>query len=151
MVEEEQEEERFQTPSPGPSLTSTPVKEQSLSLLLNALRSLPSSSCSPTLTPRKSLVDLLNINQNVLDEEEKDKIIVVPPTPAPMSSNPQVSRTGRMAGEVEPDSNGGLPCQECTFVANPFARMDYLKKDNMLLNDTGDHQGEEEVPPGAGL
>ena len=38
-----------------------------------------------------------------------------------------------------------------TFVANPFARMDYLKKDNMLLNDTGDHQGEEEVPPGAGL
>ena len=81
MVEEEQEEERFQTPSPGPSLTSTPVKEQSLSLLLNALRSLPSSSCSPTLTPRKLLLDLLNINQNVLDEEEKDKIIVVPPTP----------------------------------------------------------------------
>ena len=115
--EEEQEEERFQTPSPGPSLTSTPVKEQSSSLLLNALRSLPSSSSSPTLTPRKSLLDLLNINQNVLDEEEKDKIIVVPTAPAPMSINPQVSRSGRTAGEVEPDTNGGLPCQECTFVA----------------------------------
>ena len=114
---EEQEEERFQTPSPGPSLTSTPVKEQSSSLLLNALRSLPSSSSSPTLTPRKSLLDLLNINQNVLEEEEeRDKIIVVPTTPASMSNSPQVSRGGRIA-EVDPDTNGGLPCQECTFVA----------------------------------
>ena len=32
-----------------------------------------------------------------------------------------------------------------------FPEVNLEKKDNMLLNDTGDHQGEEEVPPGAGL
>ena len=114
--QQEEEKERFQTPSPGPSLTSTPVKEQSSSLLLNALRSLPSSSSSPTLTPRISLLDLLNINQNVLDEVEKEKMIVVPTTPAPMSNSIQAPRGGRIAGEAEADTNGGLPCQECTFV-----------------------------------
>merc|ERR1712038_1566177 len=89
--EEEQEKERFRTPSPGPSLTSTPVKEQSSSLLLNALGSLPSSSSSPTLTPRKSLLDLLNVNQNALDEE-KDEPIVVPTTPVSVSTSPQFPR-----------------------------------------------------------
>ena len=32
-----------------------------------------------------------------------------------------------------------------------FPEVNLEKKDNMFLNDTGDHQGEEEVPPGAGL
>ena len=109
--EEEQEKERFRTPSPGPSLTSTPVKEQSSSLLLNALRSLPSSSSSPTLTPRKSLLDLINVNQNALDEE-KDEPIVVPTTPVSVSTSPQFPR-GVRSREVD----GGLPCQECDFVA----------------------------------
>ena len=89
------------SPSPGPSLTSTPLKDRS-SLLLSALQALPSSS--PTLTPTKSILDLLNISRTSSQEEEEE---------ARLPSRPLVTRTRK---EVQEEGEG-LGCQECDFRA----------------------------------
>jgi KRAB domain-containing zinc finger protein len=93
-------------PSPGPSLTSTPVKEHS-SILFNALRTLPSASASPTLTPRKSLLDLLKINQDVLEGEQEAE------------EGPSEQQMGARARRpaAPDDLADGLACLECTFTA----------------------------------
>ena len=103
-VQDLREQEEVQDPEEEqdePQAHSTPTKPHT-SLLLSALQALPCSS-SPTLTPRKSLLDLLNISHES-GQSSEDR-----------SPKPLVSRTKR--AEVMVDGGEGYTCQECTFSA----------------------------------
>eukprot|EP00092_Neocalanus_flemingeri_P008177 GFUD01008817.1.p1 GENE.GFUD01008817.1~~GFUD01008817.1.p1 ORF type:complete len:1155 (+),score=254.55 GFUD01008817.1:150-3467(+) len=108
------------------SLKSQPSSnsfKDSNSILLSALQSMPCSSSSPTLTPRKSLLDLLQLKDstdkpefmaknNLLDSLKQGQT-------QPKSPTNRLKRYnhGSPSNPVEIDPEGTLPCPECHFMA----------------------------------
>jgi len=110
-------------PQPGSLKGFADVKavKESNSILLSALQSMPSSSSSPTLTPRKSLLDLLQLKDSI-DKPEvfaKNNIIHKLKQPKPRSPTNRLKRYnhGSPSNPMEVDPQGTLPCPECHFMA----------------------------------
>ena len=90
--------------------TSTPIKQESHSILLSALQSAPHSSSSPTLTPRKSLLDLA-ASSNLL-EMLKNK---TPPRSPPIKSKRYNHGSPTIPTEFDPEAT--ISCPECDYMA----------------------------------
>jgi len=136
-VEEEEEEYPvchldMQVTSEDPASPSSPAPSSSEpnSILLNALRSMPCSSSSPTLTPRKSLIDILKFNEQILKtppEVNKDKVLETVNSMISMEYKPKNEFRGHWRGRrrnhgspvlpLEGDPDGTLACLECSFMA----------------------------------
>lgn len=108
------------------SLKSQPISnsfKDSNSILLSALQSMPSSSSSPTLTPRKSLLDLLQLNDSIDKPEYLAKTNLLDSLKQsqtqPRSPTNRLKRYnhGSPVNPVEIDPEGTLPCPECHFMA----------------------------------
>jgi len=97
--------------------------KDSNSILLSALQSIPSSSSSPTLTPRKSLLDLLQIKDSIEKPELLAKHNLLDTfkqnSTQPRSPTNRLKRYnhGSPSNPVEIDPEGTLPCPECHFMA----------------------------------
>merc|ERR1719454_2574764 len=94
------------------SLSSEDKKESSgdsSSILLSALQSFPTSSSSPTLTPRKSLLDLA-ASSNILESLKKT------PPKSPSTKSKRYNH-GSPVVNTDYDPEATIPCQECEFMA----------------------------------
>jgi len=97
--------------------------KDSNSILLSALQSIPSSSSSPTLTPRKSLLDILQLKDTIDKPESLAKNNLLDTLKQgqtqPKSPTNRLKRYnhGSPSNLVEIDPEGTLPCPECQFMA----------------------------------
>ena len=112
-----------EAPQPGllKGFQDAKAVKESNSILLSALQSMPSSSSSPSLTPRKSLLDILQLKDSI-DKPEvfaKNNILHKLKQPKPRSPTNRLKRYnhGSPSNPMEVDPQGTLPCPECHFMA----------------------------------
>ena len=112
--EEDQDEPSGSFPSSPRPLSSEDKKESSgdsSSILLSALQSFPNSSSSPSLTPRKSLLDLAT-SSTILESLKHSKS----PPRSPSTKSKRYNH-GSPVVNTDYDPEATIPCQECEFMA----------------------------------
>ena len=112
-TDEEDQDERSGSlsTSPAPSNKDIFQDKKDNSILLSALQSIPDNLASPTLTPRKSLLDLAS-SSNLLESLKQTKM-----SPKSPSNKSKRYNHGSPVVNTEYDPEATIPCQECEFMA----------------------------------